>query len=89
MISQRDERVEVPGRLVRDDHAGLVDEGPGDRRPLLLAAGERDRELVGLGAQPHHGQGALDRRADPSARRPGHLQRERDVLADRAGREAA
>ena len=38
-----DERVEVAGRLVGDDQARVVDERPGDRRPLLLAA----RQLVG------------------------------------------
>ena len=39
-----DERVEVAGRLVGDDQPRVVDERPGDRRPLLLAT----RQLVGV-----------------------------------------
>ena len=37
--------------------------------------------------RPTTREGAIDGRPDLSARRPGHLQRERDVLADRPGRE--
>jgi hypothetical protein len=44
-----DQRVEVAGRLVGDDQARVVDEGPGDRRPLLLAAGERRRAAARAG----------------------------------------
>ena len=37
---QRAVRVEVAGRLVGDDRAGVVDKGAGDGDALLLAAGE-------------------------------------------------
>jgi hypothetical protein len=33
-------RVEVPGRLVREQDRGLADQGAGDRDPLPLAAGQ-------------------------------------------------
>src|SRR5512135_929222 len=40
--------VEVAGGLVGQDHGGVVEQGPGDGHPLLLAA----RELVGLVVGP-------------------------------------
>ena len=39
--------VEVPGRLVGEDHPRLDGEGAGDRDALLLAAGEMRRQMVG------------------------------------------
>src|SRR5216683_1536351 len=33
----------IAGRLVGQDHSGLVGHGPGDRHPLLLAAGQQGR----------------------------------------------
>ena len=44
--------VERGGRLVADQQARLVDQGPGDRDPLLLAAGELRRQALGLLAHP-------------------------------------
>ena len=41
-------RVEVAGRLVGQQDAGAVDQGPGDGHPLLLSAGK----LAGMGVQP-------------------------------------
>ena len=39
--------VQVAGRLVGQDQRRLVDEGPGDRHPLLLAARQLGRAVVG------------------------------------------
>ena len=64
-----------------------MDQGTGDRGPLLLTAGERRRQLVRLRAKADHGERPVDCRSDPPARRPGHLERERHVLADRARRQ--
>ena len=50
-------RIEVPGRLVGEHQRGVVDQRPGDREALLLAAGElvwqvlRDRTDTELGDQ--------------------------------------
>ena len=38
--------VEIPGRLVRKDERGIVDERPGDRHTLLLTA----RQLAAAGS---------------------------------------
>ena len=40
--------VERGGRLVADEQARLVDQGPRDRDALLLAAGELGRQALGL-----------------------------------------
>ena len=37
--------VQVPGRLVGQQHLGLLDQGPGDGHPLLLAAGQLRRQV--------------------------------------------
>ena len=39
-------RVQVAGRLVRQENGRLVDQGAGNRDPLLLAARELVREVV-------------------------------------------
>src|SRR5712692_2690747 len=49
-------RVEVPGRLVRQDQLGRVDQGPGDRDALLLAARELARPMAQAIAEPDLGQ---------------------------------
>jgi hypothetical protein len=41
------------GRLVEQHHLGIHGQRPGDRHPLLLAAGQLRRDLVGLGADAH------------------------------------
>ena len=41
-------RVELAGRLVGQDEDRVLDQGPGDRHPLLLAA----RQLVGAMVEP-------------------------------------
>ena len=75
--------VEVAGRLVGQQDQRPVDEGPGDRHPLLLAAGQLVGQVVALLGQAdqvedlghlgaHHVLGPAD-----------HLEGERHVLVDR------
>ena len=66
--------VEVSGRLVGEHDPGIVDEGPGDREPLLLAA----RELVGPAARDLGEAELVDQAARPplsAAERPGETGR--------------
>ena len=73
-------RVEVAGRLVGEQDQRPVDEGPGDRHALLLAAGELVREAVLLAGQAdevEHGRHLL---ADHVLGPADHLEGEGDVL---------
>ena len=54
--------VEVAGRLVREHHGGLGDQGAGDRHPLHFAAGQLAGVVVGAGAQAHLLQGGAGAR---------------------------
>ena len=45
--------IEVPCRLVREEHLGKVDERPGDCDALLLSAGELGRLMMGPVGQAH------------------------------------
>src|SRR6266508_677173 len=74
-------RVQVPGRLVAQHQQGTVDERPGDRHPLLLAAGQLVREAVGLVLQPDQLEHLRDGPLDRVPARPDDLQREGHVLA--------
>jgi hypothetical protein len=70
--------IQVAGRLVGEDDRRLVDEGPGDRNALLLAAGE-------LGGPMRETVGDADRRdelVEPLAvgLAPGQGERKEDVL---------
>jgi hypothetical protein len=49
--------VEVPGGLVGDEHRRLGDDGPRDRHPLLLAAGQLMREGIATIAEPNRLEG--------------------------------
>src|ERR1051326_551311 len=80
--------VEVSGRLVGEQNRGLVDQGPRDRHPLPLSAGE----LVGPVIHPVREAHAAERGAGALApgprRHPAVHQRELDVLQRRrAGQE--
>ena len=44
--------VQVPGRLVGEQHPGLLDQGAGDRHPLLLPAGQLAGQVLGAVAEP-------------------------------------
>ncbi len=44
-------RIQPGGRLVQQQHPGVVDDGPGQGEPLLLAAGEHPGRLVRQGRQ--------------------------------------
>src|SRR5204862_166901 len=49
-------RVEVPRRLVGQQHRGVVDERARDRDTLLLSSGELARMMVGPIGEPDRGQ---------------------------------
>ena len=73
-------RVEVSGRLVGEQDQRAVDERAGDRHPLLLAAGELGREVVGLLREADEVEDLRHLCAHDVLRTPDHLERERDVL---------
>ena len=52
--------VQLPGRLVGDQQPGRAGQGPGDRHPLLLAAGQLARPLLGVVGQADQVQQQLD-----------------------------
>src|SRR6266566_4579527 len=67
-------RVQRPGRLVGEDHLRPRDQRPGDRHPLLLAAGQFGGPAPQLAAaQPHPRRGQFDVRPP----RPAMVQPER------------
>ena len=70
--------VEVPGRLVGEDHGGARGQRPGHGDALLLAAGELARAVLEALGQAD----GLDDRADPLLVGPaaGERHRQRDVL---------
>src|SRR6266566_2704940 len=72
-------RIEVSRGLVREENPWIVDQRPGDRHPLLLAA----RKLVGVFAffafEPHDAEHFLDLRLEMPQGALGHAQREGDV----------
>ena len=71
-------RVELGGRLVRDHDRRPADHRAGEREPLLLAAGQLHRQVVGPPGQPEHAQQPVDLgvlRLDPA-----QLGREPDLL---------
>ena len=72
--------VQGAGGLVGEHDAGTADQRPGDRDPLLLAAGEPLRHLVRAGAEAHQvehlGGGATPAQVAPAAgvqQRRGHV----------------
>ena len=75
-------RVDVPRRLVRQQDHRPVDERPGHRHPLLLAAGELVGHPVVLAFQPDQVHHLGDDLADEPARLPDHLEGEGHVLVN-------
>jgi hypothetical protein len=55
--------VEVAGGLVGEEQRGPGDQRPGDRHPLLLAAGELGRAVVLPAGEAHRGQRGAGRMA--------------------------
>src|ERR1035437_3760897 len=75
-------RVEVARGLVGQQNRRLVDEGPRDRHPLLLASGELVRQPLLLVGETDHLEGLRHDRPNRLTRLTQHLQSERDVLED-------
>ena len=74
-------RVERRGRLVAEQHLGLVGERAGDADALLLPAGELRRIAVLLVGRARPGPAAAARaRGCRALAMPGQLQRQRDVV---------
>ncbi|MNF84319.1 hypothetical protein D3C84_666730 [compost metagenome] len=69
--------------FVQQQQAGGEGERPGQRHPLLLAAGDLARVLVGLGIEIHQRQPVIDPLLDGIARQPLILKAEGDVLGHR------
>ena len=69
--------VQVPGRLVGQQHLRLLDQRPGDRDPLLLAAGQLGRQVPGPVGQADVREGL--RGPGPPARRA-HAERHQGRL---------
>ena len=80
-------RVEVGQRLVEQQQPRLDDQRPGERHPLLLAAGELPRIALQHAAQLDHAQHRVDPLADLRLADAAHLQSEREVALDRQVRE--
>ncbi len=75
---------EASGGFVRHQDGRIVGERAGNRDPLLLAAGNVARELVGVFGDFHFGQ--QFKRAFPAAHRrviPVEIHREHNVLNER------
>ncbi len=51
--------VQVAGRLVGQEHLGFLDQGPSDRDPLLLTAGQFGRQVPEAAGQAYRGQRLL------------------------------
>ena len=77
-----DLRVEAAERLVQEQHLGPRRQGPRQRHPLPLAAGELRGIARGISGELHQVQQLVDPGADLGPRQLAHLQPERDVVAD-------
>ncbi len=73
--------IERAQRLVEQQHAAVVDERPGERHALLLAARELRRLAVGEGGDLHHRQRLVDPGGDLRSGHLLHPQAEGDVVA--------
>ena len=76
----RQRRIDIAGRLVGEQELGLLDQGAGDRRALLLAARKHRRQHMHALAKADPSQqfdhvGAIARLVAPA-----HAQRQRDIL---------
>src|ERR1700733_3089586 len=78
--------VEVAGRLVGEQHLGLLDQRAGDRDALLLAAGQLGREVPGPVGEPDRGERLGRARLARRVADPERYQRRLDVLLRRQRR---
>jgi hypothetical protein len=74
--------VEIGKRLVEEDQAGILHDGAGERRSLLLAARQAERRAVEIGRQPEQRGGAPHAVVDLGLAGTRHPQRRGDVLVD-------
>ena len=75
--------VDIPGGLVRHDHAGVVHQGPGQTHPLLLAAGELGGIVLRLVLQPHQAEDVRHPGLDGPGGSSHHPHSEGHVVVDR------
>ncbi len=74
--------VERPGRLVGQQHRRPVDQGPRDRHPLALAAGEPARIGVPVALDVQRREQLAHARPCLRPGHPGQLRRQQDVVGD-------
>jgi hypothetical protein len=75
-------RVKIPGGLVAEDDAGVIDEGAADGDTLALAAAELDRAVIETFAEADISGDFLGALATFAGRDPGVDQREFDIADD-------
>ena len=75
-------RVDVAGRLVRNQQRRVVDQRAGKRHTLLLAAGELVGVVARLGGKTHQAQHIGHTLADGTAGHVGHPQGKRHIVID-------
>ena len=76
--------VEISGRLVGQEEAGVVDDGPGDGDPLLFARGQGVGIIPDPVMEADHPQGDEDLAPELVGRRPEDLKGDADVLENPA-----
>ena len=74
-------RVEARGRLVEEQHLGVVEQRPGQGEALALPGRGALHQLVGPVGHPERSSSSSVRRADPRAVEAAHAAGEREVLA--------
>lgn len=74
--------VEVPGRFVREDEIGLVDQGSRHGDPLLFAPGQAIRKFACAVGEPDLGEQCPRARTAPAVESSQELERKTEVLFD-------
>ena len=74
--------IERGQRFIKKQHSRPVDQGPGERDPLLFAAGQFPRPTVFLGGKLDHREDVADPLTDLRTDQTLHLEAECDVVAD-------
>ncbi len=78
---QRAGGIELPGRLVEDEHVRAQGDHARDGHPLLLATRQRKRRPVGQVADAEQGEGGIDARVHLWSRHAQVLEAEGELLA--------